>query len=266
MKRKICKILEHNNLCGEYFYMRFEWENADSDFMSGQFVEVKVSEVSDPLLRRPISIFEADNNSCAIAYRVIGKGTKALSEKKIDEMLDVIGPLGNGFDIEKNKLKEKNIILVGGGTGLASLYYCAKKLEEFGYKFDIYAGFRSKDDFFCDEHYESLKSNRIFTTEDGAVGKKGFVTDFIDYKKLKTNESLIYSCGPLPMIRSLVENLRKNQISCECQVSLEEYMGCGIGICNGCVVKIKDEQGWKHKKVCKDGPVFDLDKIIWDEK
>jgi dihydroorotate dehydrogenase electron transfer subunit len=252
MKQKLCKIIEHKKLCKDYFYLKLNWDNAK--FLPGQFVEILVSNSTDPLLRKPFSIFNSEKNNFSIVYRVIGKGTQILSQKNKGDYLDVIGPIGNGYDISKKNIKNKNILLVGGGTGVASLFYLANVLSKQKIKFKFFAGFRSKQDIFC---FADVKKINI-STDDGSFGYKGLILDLV--KKDINKNSLIFTCGPKNMLIAMQKNFCN---ICDVYASFEEYMGCGIGICNGCVVKIKNKENYNYFKVCKDGPVFKLDKIVF---
>jgi dihydroorotate dehydrogenase electron transfer subunit len=254
MKQKLCKIIENKKLCQDYFLLKLNWENAGSSFLPGQFVEILVSNLTDPLLRKPFSIFNTEKNSFSIVYRVIGKGTQILSQKKQGDSLDVIGALGNGYDISKNNIKNKNILLVGGGTGVASLFYLANVLIKQKIKFKFFAGFRSKQDIFC---FADVKKINI-STDDGSFGYKGLILDLV--KKDINKNSVIFTCGPKNMLIAMQKNFSGK---CDVYASFEEYMACGIGICSGCVVKIKDKENYVYSKVCKDGPVFKLTDIMF---
>ncbi|MFC1512668.1 dihydroorotate dehydrogenase electron transfer subunit [bacterium] len=256
MKQELCKILEQRELCPGYFYLRLNWETTCSEFIPGQFVEIKINESNDPLLRRPFSIFDIYENSFVVVYRVIGYGTTLLSKKKQGEYLDVIGPLGNGYNLEEEKLKkEESPVLVGGGTGSASLYYCAKKIISKEKSIRVFLGFKNTDDLFCLKEWNNLSVDLTIATEDGSYGKKGFVTDILP---LNLDNSVIYACGPKEMFKSL----RNRYLQTDVFASFEEYMACGFGICCGCVIKVIENNQEIYKKVCKDGPVFNLQNVI----
>jgi dihydroorotate dehydrogenase electron transfer subunit len=249
-----CKILANDEVCKNNFIMQIEWPNADKTFMPGQFIEVETTINLDPLIRRPFSIFDTDENSLKIAYKKLGKGTTTLSSRKIGEMINIIGPLGNFYPTHKIKNAQK-IVIVGGGTGIASVHYLAKFLDKTNQNYTLLIGFRSQAEIFCDLN---LKGEIILTTNDGSVGKKGFVTEHFDFKNLEKN-TIIFICGPMPMTRAIQALNPENII----YASLEEYMGCGLGLCNGCVVKLKKENGFEFKRVCKNGPIFNLKDILW---
>jgi len=232
----------------------------------GQFVEIKVSDNYEPLLRRPFSIHRVKGNNIEILYEVLGKGTDILSQRKIGEYLDVIGPLGNGFNLNRQtdtlpagrqEQANRQTILVAGGMGVAPLMFLAEKLAEV--KIIVLIGAKTKNHIFCEKEFKKLGCTLKFSTDDGSRGFKGKVTDLLE-DLLRTRYSVlstIYACGPKPMLEEI------SRISCKynirAQISLEEHMACGTGICFGCAVKTK----YGYKRVCKEGPVFNADEIIW---
>lgn len=233
----------------------------------GNFLQLKIEPA---ILRRPLSIHKIENDLVFILFRVRGKGTKALSKKKSGDQLDIIGPLGRGFKIRKGK----NSILVAGGVGVAPLLFLAReigrrqktegrrqKLEGRSSVFQniVLLGAGDKDGIVSEEEFRKLGFQVEVATENGSRGCKGFVTDLLK-KRLTAYSSLpaaqIYACGPKEMFNRIKE-LIKNQKKVRAQVSFEQFMGCGLGACSACVIPTKDG----YKKVCKDGPVFDLEDI-----
>ena len=256
-----CKILANTEIIKDNFSMQIEWPNADQDFLPGQFVEVEITKNLDPLIRRPFSIFDTDENSFKIAYKKLGKGTQTLSSHKAGEMINIIGPIGNFYPTHKIKDDQK-VVIVGGGTGIASVHYLAKFLEKKNIKYTLLIGFRTCADVFCDPELKDLTGDIIITTNDGSVGEKGFVTDHFNFQNLEN--SIFFICGPAPMTRAWQDKINATNIqNYEIFASLEEYMGCGLGLCNGCVVKLKKEDGFEFKRVCKNGPIFNLKDILW---
>ncbi len=219
----------------------------------GQFVHVKVSGGTEPTLRRPISICEIDRaqESLTMIYRVEGKGTKLLSEKRDGETVDVLGPLGNGFPIEGLK-PNAHCLLVGGGIGVPPLYELAKQLVSKGHNVTTVIGFRSTDDVFLEKEFARLGDTYV-VTEDGTSGEQGFVTDII--KKYQLSCDRYYACGPRMMLRALESMMPENGY-----LSLEERMGCGIGACLACVCDTPDNES--YRKVCTDGPVFPVGEVV----
>ncbi|MCM3738418.1 dihydroorotate dehydrogenase electron transfer subunit [Bacillus cytotoxicus] len=223
----------------------------------GQFVHIKVAEGSTPLLRRPISICNVDQekNEFTMLYRAEGQGTKTLSQKKQGEMVDVLGPLGNGFPVEEAETGQ-TALLVGGGIGVPPLYELSQRLTAKGVRVIHILGFQSKDVVFYEEKFAELGDTYVATV-DGTHGTTGFVTDVIDAYGIDFD--ILYSCGPLAMLRALEGRYKEKKA----YISLEERMGCGIGACFACVCHLQeDPTGYSYKKVCSDGPVFPIGEVV----
>ena len=222
----------------------------------GNFVEIRVNENLDPFLRRPISIYNLDkeNRILEFIFQVKGKGTEILSKKAEGDLIDIIGPLGSGtFKFEG----KKNIAIIGGGIGIFPLYELAKQAKNSGINIHTYLGFRNKELVTLEKEFEKVSSKLTITTDDGSYKEKGFAINFLKDDLNKEDFDCIYACGPLSMLKA-IKNLAE-QKSIPCQISLEEKMGCGLGVCLGCAVKTaaspKDAPDYVH--VCKAGPVFD---------
>ncbi len=224
----------------------------------GQFFHIKCGKGNLPFLRRPLSLSYRlkDENCIALVYRVIGQGTKALANRGPGELLDVLGPLGNGFEI---KSEHKNVLIIGGGIGIAPLVELTAAYKN---KATVMIGF--KEETFLIERLKRETMKVRVATEDGGIGHRGLVTDiFIEYLK-ERRPDIVFACGPWPMLKE-VATLCKDK-SIDCQVSLEERMACGIGACFGCSVATKDGDGdVRYSRVCKDGPVFWAEEVCWDE-
>ncbi len=219
---------------------------------AGQFVELYPDNGVN-LLARPISICAIDtgNGNIRLVFRIVGKGTELFSRLNTGDRIRVLGPCGNGFS-----LSEGRAVLVGGGIGVPPLIETCRQLR--GDK-TVVLGFRDKSNaILCDE-FEALGAKVHVASDDGSIGFKGNVVELM--KSENITGDMIYSCGPRIMLRFLSDYAIERGIPC--QVSMEERMACGIGACVGCVVRIKDRDGWTHKKVCKDGPVFDSREVIW---
>lgn len=213
---------------------------------AGQFVEIALDGL---YLRRPISVCNYDEGLLTIIYKVVGKGTDLMSQMAEGTQLDVLTGLGNGFDVDHDCEKP---LLVGGGVGVPPLYRLTRDLIARGKDVTVVLGFNTESEIFYAEEFEALSAKVILATADGSVGVKGFVTDAI--RESGVEADYFYSCGPLSMLKALCNSL---EISGE--VSLEERMGCGFGICMGC--SIHTTKG--AKRVCKDGPVFKKEEVIW---
>lgn len=218
----------------------------------GQFLEIRITDTIEPLLRRPISIYQIrkKENIVEFIFQVKGKGTKLLTNKQVGDNIDILGPLGYGnFKIGE----EKNIAIIGGGIGTFPLYELAKNIKG---NLNIYLGFRSKEYVVLEEEFKKVCNNLSITTDDGSYGEKGFAIKKLEEDIEKEKPDVIYACGPLPMLKAVKELAIKFNIPC--QISLEEKMACGMGVCLGCAVKIaaspKDAPEYMH--VCKAGPVF----------
>jgi len=230
---------------------------------------LKIDNSFDPLLPRPMSIHSIikDNNrriGFTILYKVVGKGTKLLSEKRDGDKLEVIGPLGKGFDL--NRLdSDCEPIIVGGGIGIAPLVFLAYDIMEKGCKPSIFLGANSQEELLGLDEFESLGVTPQISTEDGSKGIKGMVTDLLGsyLKSSKGVRGEVFACGPPAMLEKVV-SLAKRQ-GLKSQLSLERHMACGLGACLGCVVRIRNREGSQsfYQRVCVEGPVFNGEYIIW---
>ena len=214
-----------------------------------QFIDVRVGRGSHPILRRPFSICMAEGDAIQILFKIVGEGTGMLAERKAGESVDLIGPIGNPF-----RIGEKPAVLIAGGIGCAPLYFLAKRLGEKGVKSLFLYGARTGEDLVLTDRIGGVVDELILATEDGSEGIEGLITEVVtDY--LDAGYSF-YACGPEPMLISLREKLEQKNLTA--QFSLENYMACGVGACQGCAV----ETNTGFKRVCVDGPVFHSDEIV----
>ena len=213
---------------------------------AGQFVEIALDGL---YLRRPISVCNYEEGQLTLVYKVVGKGTDLMSQMAEGTELDVLTGLGNGFDVEYECQKP---LLVGGGVGVPPLYRLTRDLIARGKEVTVVLGFNTESEIFYAEKFEEAGAKVIIATADGSVGVKGFVTTAIAESGVEAD--YFYSCGPLPMLKALCHSLEIDG-----EVSLEERMGCGFGICMGC--SIQTTKG--AKRVCKEGPVFKKEEVIW---
>ncbi|PKL92438.1 MAG: NAD-dependent dihydroorotate dehydrogenase B electron transfer subunit [Candidatus Goldiibacteriota bacterium HGW-Goldbacteria-1] len=221
-----------------------------------QFINIKVSDTVVPLLRRPFSIFSAENKELDIVYKVIGEGTRLLSEKKKGDVLDFIGPQGNTYPVDLKDKKSK-IIIIGGGTGAASVHFLAQELKKKKRKFTLIQGARNKKLIVADKEFKKLGC--LFATEDGSLGTRGYVTDVL--KKELAPNAVIYACGPEGMIKAIKEKI-KGMDDIKFYASFEAYMACGIGACISCVIPVGIPDNFVYKRVCKEGTVFDVSEVV----
>ena len=221
----------------------------------GNFIEIRINENSDPFLRRPISIYNLDkkNGVLEFIFQVKGKGTELLAKKKEGDKIDIIGPLGNGiFKFEEYK----NIAVIGGGIGIFPLYELSKQAKNAGKKVYTYLGFRNKDLVTLEKEFEDVSTTLTITTDDGSYKNSGFAINYLKNDLEKNNIDCIYACGPLPMLKAVKKLAEEKEIPC--QISLEEKMGCGMGVCLGCAVRTatSTDDNPQYLHVCKAGPVF----------
>ena len=244
MKREKLKIIENKAIAPGVFKMILSG-NVDAITAPGQFINILIDGL---YLRRPISVCDKIGDSVTIIYKVVGKGTKIMSEMGFGVELDCLLGLGNGYKIEKGE----SAVLIGGGVGVPPLYMLAKKLIEEGKRVTAVLGFNKKEEIFLAEEFESIGAQVYISTVDGSFGKKGFVTDVL--KDEIDSIEYVYTCGPEPMLKAVYD-----AIECSGQFSFEERMGCGFGACMGCSCKTK----YGYKRICKDGPVLYKEEIIW---
>lgn len=222
----------------------------------GQFIHIRIDRGEDLVLRRPISICDVDieKEELTLVYRIEGKGTARLAAKKSGETLDLLGPLGRGFPLDEAK-KGETALIVGGGVGVPPLYYLSKQLIKRDVRVVHVLGFQSERDVFYEEKFRELGDTYIATV-DGTKGTKGFVTDVIE--KERFDFDVLYSCGPIPMLRALSEKYQNRRA----YISLEERMACGIGACFACVCHADRDVKKAYRKICTDGPVFRVGEVV----
>jgi len=242
MQQGIFQIKENICIASDVYKMILEGDTK-AITAPGQFINIKLDGM---FLRRPISVYDYDDKTVTIIYKVVGKGTLYLSQIK-DGELDILTGLGNGYTISDTT---KKALVIGGGVGVPPLYNLTKKLIASGKEVVAILGFNSKADVFGESEFSSLGAKTYVTTADGTYGIKGFVTDALD--GIEYDE--FYTCGPEPMLKAVYDATETSG-----QFSFEERMGCGFGACMGCSCKTK----YGNKRICKDGPVLCKEEIIW---
>lgn len=250
------KLIAKEELISGIFKFSVESPEITKEAKTGQFIEIRVNNDIEPFLRRPISIhnMEKESGKLEFIFQIKGKGTEILSKRNVGEFIDIVGPLGKGhFDYSNYK----KLGVIGGGIGVFPLYELAKNAKNDGKDVNIYLGFRNKDLVTLEDEFKNVSTNFILTTDDGSYAQKGFAIDFLKQDIEDGKVDSIYACGPLPMLKAVQKLALEKDIPC--QLSLEEKMACGLGVCLGCAVKTsespKDAPQYKH--VCKNGPVFD---------
>lgn len=246
-------ITEQKEIATDIFSMWIQTDAIAKEAVPGQFISLYSSDKSR-MLPRPISICQIDREKGRIrlVYRIAGKGTEEFSGCRAGDTLEIVGPLGNGFPLDK---KYESVFLVGGGVGIPPMVELAGKLP--GEKL-VVAGYRNRELFLKEELEKG--GNLYIATEDGSVGTKGNVLDAIRENQLSAQA--IFACGPTPMLRALKAYAEEQGI--DCYLSLEERMACGVGACLACVCRSMDVDAHTHvknKRICKDGPVFSSDEI-----
>lgn len=224
----------------------------------GQFVNLRLTGKLDPLLRRPISLhrINPEEGTITMLYMVVGEGTAMMSEMEPGTPVDVLGPLGNGWDVDA---AGENMVVIGGGIGIAPLYPLVKALCENGKNVELIMGAKSSDYLTDRSIYEELGAVVTVTTDDGSAGEKGFVTTALQNSIQAGKCDFVYACGPKPMLRFVEQIAIDNKIPG--QVSTESHMGCGLGICLLCPSKMKDGG---YKRTCTEGPVFMIGELDYE--
>ncbi|TYB36983.1 MAG: dihydroorotate dehydrogenase electron transfer subunit [Flexistipes sinusarabici] len=255
-------VVDNRLLNDKYGLMCIESYEFVKNAKPGQFLMIKTQlhdYLYDPLLRRPLGICDVNlkRGTFSLLYMIVGKGTKLLSTIEKDTSISFSEPLGAPF----NLTVDKRVAVIGGGVGIAPMIFLTKTLYE-NNSVDVFYGGAEEKDILLTYVFEKYSNNMKISTNDGSVGKKGFVTDLVDnidsYDK-------VYACGPKSMLKAVFEQV-KDRNNIEFEVSLEERMACGVGACLGCIIYIDDEKTGRMKQVrcCAEGPVFDGKQIIWD--
>ena len=243
MKQSFFTVKENVALTDSVMLMRLAGDTSDIT-RPGQFVNIKLDGL---FLRRPISVCDCEDGLLTLIYKVVGKGTEAMSKMTGGEKLDVLTGLGNGYDVT---VSGDAPLLIGGGVGVPPLYLLAKKLITEGKKVSVILGFNTKSEIFYENEFKALGAEVRVTTVDGSYGAKGFVTTVMP----EIDHSYVYTCGPEPMLKAVYNTAKTSG-----QFSFEERMGCGFGACMGCSCKTL----YGNKRICKDGPVLKKEEIIW---
>ena len=244
MKQGIFEIVENIPLTENVFRMILRGDTS-AITAPGQFVNILLEGL---YLRRPISVCDVQGDLLTIIYKVVGKGTKKMSQMTGGK-LDVLTGLGNGYDLS---VAGEKPVLLGGGVGVPPMYLLAKKLIQQGREVQVILGFNTKAEVFYEEEFKALGAAVTVTTVDGSYGMKGFVTD-----ALKNMEyTYFYTCGPEPMLKAIYSASETSG-----QMSFEKRMGCGFGACMGCSCKTITG----YKRICKEGPVMRKEEILWED-
>jgi dihydroorotate dehydrogenase electron transfer subunit len=283
MYDELVTVTENRSLGGSHFLLSVESPHQAQAARPGQFGMLRILGRSDVLLRRPMSIYDVKSNSSngmdgrkpgspqvlQFLYKVVGHGTQLMSELQPGERVGLLAPLGHGFFQEEylpRAHEADEIFLVAGGIGIAALLLPARCLAEAGFRQRLFFGGRTKADLVGLEDFRPLVRGTLLATEDGSAGYRGFVTRTLeDYLAHHTNRKcLLLVCGPWAMLRTAVELAKR--YGHPCLVSMENRMGCGLGVCLGCCIRVQGSGHEAYQRVCTEGPVFWSDKVIWGDE
>jgi len=251
----LAKLLKKEQLKKDIFKFSVLAPSIAEKAKPGNFIEIRITDGTEPFLRRPISIYNIEKEAGILEFifQVKGKGTQILSKNEEGSLIDIVGPLGYGTFKYQNYQK---IAIIGGGIGIFPLYELAKCAKKDNKKINTYLGFRNEELVVLEDNFKSVSDKLILTTDDGSYSKKGLAIDFLKEDIEKDKIECIYACGPLPMLKAVQKLAIEKNIPC--QISLEEKMACGIGVCLGCAVKTakSSKEAPEYWHVCKAGPVF----------
>ena len=246
-------LLSNTRIKGDYFKASFQVEDIPNECRPGQFIHLRIPGLEHRILRRPFSIFNVEEGRISIIYKVVGEGTARLSTQAPGCGMDILGPLGRPFTIPSGAF-----MIVAGGYGCAATYLLARRSPV---KPLVLIGGRSCGDILLKEEYRELGCKVLVSTDDGSEGFKGRVTGLLE--TVARPGCRIAACGPLPMLKALQSAMTAGGM--EGELSLDHAMCCGVGACFACVTKVKDgsQQGWRYARICKEGPVFNADDLLF---
>ncbi len=250
MKQGFYRITENVALTDTVYRMVLEGDTSACT-ATGQFINLKLDGF---YLRRPISVYDWDDKSITIIYKVVGNGTEAMAALPVGTELDVLTGLGNGYHTDKSGDKP---VLLGGGVGIPPLYALCKKLLSEGKQPSVILGFNTEEEIFCQKEFEALLSDtegKVYVTLVDGTDKNGYIPGFVTDALKTIDYTYFYTCGPMPMFKAIEATATTSG-----QFSFEERMGCGFGACMGCTCKTK----YGNKRICKDGPVLEREEIVW---
>ncbi|VAX38016.1 Dihydroorotate dehydrogenase (NAD(+)), electron transfer subunit [hydrothermal vent metagenome] len=248
------KVVSNDKLSAKFYNLRIDAKSILKKIKPGQFVHLKVNDGLVPFFRRPFSIYRAQQY-LEIFYEVVGPGTKILSSKDKRDVIDILGPLGNAFTLPSKKITQ--VVMVAGGIGVAPFLALSDILKKQNIELILLYGGRTKEHVYPMKEFKQNGVKVFIATDDGSVGVKGRVSKLFTKINAQAEKTLMYTCGPKPMMKAVQEFAWKHNI--QGQAACEEVMACGIGVCLGCAIKTTEG----YKTVCHEGPVFDLQKVIF---
>lgn len=258
MLERTVQIVSNERDTAPYFRLVMRAPELARAAQPGQFVHLRVMAMKDALLRRPFSIYQAGGENLSILYKTVGKGTDVLARMGPGEELSLIGPLGHGFTVPK--AGGETPLLVAGGYGMAAMYMLAERSPQKGI---VFVGGRRRVDILCEPEFRALGWEARVTTEDGSYGEKGLVTQplLAELKRTAAGRKL-FACGPTPMLKAVAKVAEEFKVPAE--LSMDEHMCCGVGVCLTCVIPVKTTDGWEYQRTCTEGPVFDARQVMWE--
>jgi len=257
MIEQTVEILANDRDTDRYFRLVVRAPEIAPLVQPGQFAHVRIPPLREALLRRPFSIFQAERDTFSILYKAVGKGTDILSRMRPGEELGVIGPLGHGFTLPRPG--GETPLLVAGGYGMAAMYLLAQRSPQRGI---VFVGGRRRVDILCEAEFQALGWEVRPTTEDGSHGEQGIVTQPLIAELRRTVAGRkLFACGPTPMLKAVGQLAADFELPAE--LSMDEHMCCGVGVCLTCVIPIRTADGWEYQRTCTEGPVFEARAIAW---
>jgi len=253
--QNIYKVVSNEKLCPKFYRMCIDAENISKEILPGQFIHIRANETLEPFFRRPFSVYRAKKH-VEVFYEVVGPGTGFLAEMKKGDSIDVLGPVGTPFNMPPKGVKQ--VVMIAGGIGIAPFLILTDALKDKGYDLILLYGGRTKGHVYPMKEFKENGCKVFVATDDGGVGTKGRVSKLFSKINTDPKTTFIYTCGPNPMMVSVQAFARKYKLQGE--AACEEVMACALGACLGC--SIKTTKG--YKTVCYDGPVFDLQEVIFE--
>ena len=261
MLERTVQIVANERDTDSYFRLVLRAPEIAPRIQPGQFAHVRILPLKDALLRRPFSIFQVTGETFSILYKTVGKGTDALARLRAGEELSVIAPLGHGFTVPKPGCETP--LLVAGGYGMAAMFLLAQRSPQKGI---VFVGGRRRVDILCEKEFAALGWEVRATTEDGSHGEKGLVTQpllsEIRKSKFEIRNCKLFACGPNPMLKAVGKIAAEFAVPAE--LSVDEHMCCGVGVCLTCVIPVQTAAGWEYQRTCTEGPVFDARTVLWE--
>jgi dihydroorotate dehydrogenase electron transfer subunit len=265
MLEQTVQIISNERDTDSYFRLVLRAPQIAPLIQPGQFAHVRVLTMNDALLRRPFSIFQVERDTFSILYKTVGKGTDALAQMGPGEELSVIAPLGHGFTVPKRG--GETPLLVAGGYGMAAMYLLAQRSPQKGV---VFVGGKKRVDILCEKEFQALGWDVRVTTEDGSHGEKGLVTQLlvaelrrkVPVAKRMMPHRKVFACGPTGMLKAVGKITEEFNVPTE--LSMDEHMCCGVGVCLTCVIPVKAGDDWEYQRTCTEGPVFDSRQVEWE--